>query len=77
MKVQILKQEIKDAILKDRYLKADLATVNDVSFWTLDQWRLKDSPMLTTATNLTIIRKRLSLDKNAVLTEEVDFVEQD
>lgn len=61
MQIQVLKQEIKDAIRKDTWLQAELAAVNKVGYWTIGQWRLKDDPMITTATNLAIIGKHLNL----------------
>lgn len=69
MEIQILKQEYKDAIREDVYLKAEIAAINKVSTWTVDRWRTSDHPLLTTATNLSVIRKRLNLSKNTALTE--------
>lgn len=71
MEIQILKKQYKEAIKKDVYLKAQIAAINEVSTWTVDRWRTDDSPLLTTATNLSIIRTRLKLADNITLTEPV------
>jgi hypothetical protein len=72
MEIQILKKQYKDAIKKDVYLKAQIAAINEVSTWTVDRWRTDDSPLLTTATNLSIIRTRLKVADNVTLTEPVN-----
>lgn len=71
MEIQILKKEYKDAIRKDVFLKAEIAAVNKVSTWTVDRWRTDNHPLLTTATNLSIIKTRLKISDNVSLTEPV------
>ena len=72
VKVLVLKREIKVAIMKNNKLKADLADSNDVLTGTIDDWRRADHPMLTTATNLAIIRKYLELDEHVEILEPKD-----
>lgn len=72
MEIQTLKEEYKDAIRKDVFLKAKIAAVNQVSTWTVDRWRTENHPLLTTATNLGIIRRHLKVAQKVCLTEPVD-----
>lgn len=72
MEIQILKKEYKDAIRKDVFLKAKIAAVNEVSTWTVDRWRTENDRLLTTATNLGIIRRHLKIPMKECLTEAVE-----
>ena len=75
MEKQVLKPEYEEAIKKNHYLKADLAAANDCSTWTVDKWRKSKDPMLTSATCLAIIRKRLNLSNDIELTESMEMPE--
>lgn len=71
----ILKAEFKEAIKKDPMLMALIAKANYTTNRAIDEWRRKDEPMLTTATNLAIIRNHLGLGKNVELTEPKEETE--
>jgi hypothetical protein len=73
--IQILKPEIKGALKKMPFLRAELMDFNKIGDWTLDQWRLKNNPLLTTIDNLRIIRKFLKLDETVALTETMQIDE--
>lgn len=70
MKVQILKYEIKVMVRKNDDLKLQLAKTNDIKVGSIDRWLREDDVMLTTVTNLQIIRNHFQLDPAMVLTEE-------
>ncbi|HEX8358449.1 MAG TPA: hypothetical protein VF610_13590 [Segetibacter sp.] len=72
MIIQILKPDIKIAVRRNVFLRADLMHFNRIGDWTLDQWRLNDKDTLTTLDNLAIIRRHLKLDDSAVLTEPLE-----
>jgi hypothetical protein len=72
MEIQILKQEYKNIVRSNPRLKAEIAAANDCSNWTVDRWRIDNSPMLTTATNLAIIKNFLKLNDDVILTDVVE-----
>lgn len=76
MTIQILESEIKARVRKDDELKLKLAKSNDVKVDTVNRWLREDDVILTTTTNLEIIREGLELKKNAVLTEPKELVTQ-
>lgn len=60
MTIQILKNEIKVRVRKDDELKLKLAKANDVKVDTVSRWLREDDQILTTATNLGIIKSHFS-----------------
>lgn len=70
MKVQILKYEIKVMVRKDDDLKLVLAKANRIKVGSIDRWLREDDVMLTTVTNLDLIRNHFDLDGTVQLTEE-------
>ena len=58
-----------DDDLKYKLAKANLINGNPVKISTIERWFREQDVMLTTATNLEIIRRHFNLDKDAVLTE--------
>lgn len=69
MIIQVLDSEIKDQVRKNDKLKLALAEANDVKVDTVTRWLRIDDVILTTATNLEIIRTGLELPKKATMTE--------
>ncbi len=70
MKVQILKEEIKIKVRRDDKLKLQLAETNNIKVASVDRWLREDNVMLTTVTNLQLIREYFSLPESDELTEE-------
>jgi len=71
----IIKIEYKARIRKDDELLLELATANRkgsraVRVSTIERWLRDDSPMLTTVTNLDIIKRRFNIKDNEELLEE-------
>jgi hypothetical protein len=69
MTQQILKTIYKEAIKKDQDLQMAIAKANNVVFRTVDRWLKEDNVILTTVTNLELIRNRCGLTKSETLTE--------
>lgn len=70
MTLQIIDPELKARIRKDDELKLKLAKANAVKVDTVNRWLREDDVILTTATNLEIIRAHFSLTKKTRLTVE-------
>lgn len=73
MKVQILNTDIKVMVRRDDDLKLLLAKTNGIKVGSIDRWLREDSVMLTTATNLQIIKDFFKLDDTVELTEEKEL----
>lgn len=74
MKVQILKEAIKIMVRKDDDLKLSLSKANGIKVASIDRWLREDNVMLTTVTNLDIIKNYFSLSDSEPLTEEKETV---
>jgi hypothetical protein len=74
MTQQILKGEYKHAIKKDQDLQMSIAKANGVTFRTVDRWLREDNVILTTVTNLELIRKSCGLSESEILTEAEETV---
>jgi hypothetical protein len=72
MKQQILDTELKAKVRKDDELKLKLAKANEVKVDTVNKWLREDSVMLTTATNLEIIRDHFKLGKSFKMVQVPD-----
>jgi hypothetical protein len=70
MTLQIIDPELKARIRKDDELKLKLAKANAVKVDTVNRWLREDDVILTTATNLEIIRAHFGLTKKTRLTVE-------
>jgi hypothetical protein len=70
MTLQIIEAGLKARIRKDDELKLKLAKANEVKVDTVNRWLREDDVILTTATNLAIIRDHFKLPKSYQLTEE-------
>jgi hypothetical protein len=71
MTVQILSQAMKEKVRKDDRLLLTLAEANEgVKVDTIKRWLRENNVILTTATNLQIIRGYFGLSDLEVLTEE-------
>lgn len=69
MTIQVLDSEIKGRVRKDDELKLNLAKFNKVKVDTVNRWLREDDVILTTTTNLEIIRTGLNLPADATMTE--------
>lgn len=68
---QILDSELKAKVRKDDELKLKIAQANQVRVDTVNRWlRDEDDVMLTTATNLAIIRAHFKLPTKFVMTND-------
>lgn len=67
---QIIAAELKGRIRKDDELKLQLAKVNDVKVDTVNRWLREDDVILTTATNLEVIKLHFKLPKGYKMTED-------
>lgn len=67
---QILDTELKGRVRKDDELVLRIAQANQVKVDTVKRWLREDDVMLTTATNLGIIRAYFNLPAKQKLTEE-------
>lgn len=76
MKVQILSQEIKTLVRRDDDLMLMLAKANKVRVDSVGRWLTNNDDILTTATNLSIIREGLKLADNVILTESKELEEK-
>lgn len=73
MTIQILDIEIKGLVRKDDELKLQIAKANRVKVDTVNRWLREDDVILTTATNLEIIRAYFNYGKNRKLTQETEL----
>lgn len=69
MTIQVLGSDINSQVRKNDELKLKLAKSNKVKVDTVNRWLREDDVILTTTTNLEIIREGLGLESNVVLTE--------
>ena len=67
--IQILENGLKGRVRKDDELKLKLAQINSVRVDTVNRWLREDDVILTTATNLEVIRKHYKLSKTVHLTQ--------
>jgi hypothetical protein len=67
---QILDSELNGRVKKDDELKLKIAKANNVKVDTVTRWLREDDVMLTTATNLSIIRTHFSLPVKQVMTQD-------
>ncbi len=67
---QIIAAELKGRIRKDDELKLKLAKVNAVKVDTVNRWLREDDVILTTATNLEVIKAHFKLAKGFKMTED-------
>jgi MOSC domain-containing protein YiiM len=67
---QIIAAELNGRIRKDDELKLKLAKVNEVRVDTVNRWLREDDEVLTTATNLEIIKTHYSLPKSYKMTQD-------
>ena len=67
---QILDTELKARVKKDDELKLKIAKANDVKWDTVTRWLREDDVILTTATNLAIIKEHFKLPAKQVLTQD-------
>lgn len=68
---QILDSELKAKVRKDDELKLKIAQANQVRVDTVNRWlRDEDDVMLTTATNLAIIKEHFELPAKYVMTKD-------
>lgn len=74
MKLQILKEEIKIRVRKDDDLKLLLSKANGVKVASVDRWLREDNVILTTVTNLNLIKTHFSLPDSEPLTEEKEVI---
>lgn len=70
---QILDTELKAKVKKDDELKLKIAKANNVKVDTVTRWLREDDVMLTTATNLAIIRTHFKLPVKQALTQEKEI----
>lgn len=70
MTILVLDSEIKGKVRKNDELKLALAKSNNVKVDTVNRWLREDDVILTTATNLAIIRAGLKLSTRTIMTEE-------
>lgn len=70
MILQILETELKARVKKDDELKLRIAKANDVKVDTVTRWLREDDVMLTTATNLSIIRAHYNLPAKQKMTQD-------
>lgn len=70
MTQQILDTELKGRVRKDDELVLRIAQANQVKVDTVKRWLREDDVMLTTATNLAIIRTYFKLPAKQVLTQD-------
>lgn len=69
MTQQILQGELNKKVRKDDELKLAIAKSNNVKVDTVNRWLREDDVILTTVTNLQIIREKFQLPEDAVMTE--------
>jgi hypothetical protein len=69
---QILDTELKARVRKDDELKLKLAKANEKKVDTVNRWLREDDVILTTATNLDIIRDHFKLPKSYKMVQLPD-----
>lgn len=67
---QILETDLKAKVRKDDELVLKIAQANQVKVDTVKRWFREDDVMLTTATNLAIIRTHFKLPAKYVMTQD-------
>lgn len=72
MTLQILNSELNSRVRKDDDLKLKLAKANEVKVDTVNRWLREDDVILTTVTNLELIRAHYSLSKKHKMTTEAE-----
>lgn len=72
MNQQIIAAELKARIRKDDELKLKLAKANEVKVDTVNRWLREDNVVLTTATNLDIVRDHFKLAKSYKMVQLPD-----
>lgn len=70
MTQQILEPGLKKRVRKDDELKLALAKANDVKVDTVNRWLRENDVILTTVTNLNIIRQHFKLSNRVQMTVE-------
>jgi len=73
MIVQILKEEINSKVRRDDEIKLAMAKANGIKVSSVDRWLRDDNVMLTTATNLLLIKNHFQFDDSVTLTEEKEL----
>lgn len=71
MTQQILEPGLKKKVRKDDELKLALAKANDVKVDTVNRWLRVNDVMLTTVTNLAIIRQHFKLSNKVQMTTDI------
>lgn len=69
---QILDTELKAKVRKDDELKLKIAQANQVKVDTVNRWLREDDVMLTTATNLAIVREYYKLPAKYMMTKQIE-----
>lgn len=67
---QILETDLKAKVRKDDELVLKIAQANQVKVDTVKRWFREDDVMLTTATNLAIIKDHFKLPAKYVMTQD-------
>lgn len=67
---QILDTELNGRVRRDDDLKLKIAKANQVKVDTVNRWLREDDVMLTTATNLALIRDHYKLPAKHVMTKD-------
>jgi hypothetical protein len=67
---QIIAADLKGRIRKDDELKLKLAKINEVKVDTVNRWLREDEVILTTATNLEVIKSHFNLPEGFKMTED-------
>ena len=75
MKVEIISEEVNRRIRRDDDLKLALAKNNNVKVVSIDRWLREDDVMLTTSTNMQIIRKGLNIPESETITTIVELAQ--
>lgn len=71
MKAKTIKRSFLTALLTNKELKAKLASQNQRSIGTIERWLRNEDDILTTATNLAVIKDHFGL------LEETEILEKD
>ena len=75
MTQQILDTDLKGRVRKDDELKLKIAKANDVKVDTVNRWLREDEVILTTATNLAIIKSWFELPDDFQMTQEAELTD--
>jgi hypothetical protein len=73
MTILQIKPEYMTVLMNDEELKLKIALANKVKVRTVDDWRRGSNSMLTTATNLNIMKEHLNLENIEDLVKPVDL----